>query len=31
LRKAGYELAIAVAGGMTAWREAGLPVDKKST
>jgi rhodanese-related sulfurtransferase len=31
LRKAGYEHAIAVAGGMTAWREAGLPVDKKST
>ena len=30
LRKAGHEQAIAVAGGMTAWREAGLPVGKKS-
>jgi rhodanese-related sulfurtransferase len=30
LRKAGHEQAIAVAGGMAAWREAGLPVGKKS-
>ncbi len=30
LQKAGYDKAIAVAGGMTAWREAGLPVDKKA-
>ena len=30
LQKAGYDKAIAVAGGMTAWREAGLPVDKNS-
>jgi len=29
LRKAGYEKAIAVSGGLAAWREAGLPVDKK--
>ena len=29
LRKAGYEQAIAVGGGMGAWREAGLPVEKK--
>ncbi len=31
LRKAGYEKAHVVAGGMSAWREAGLPVDKKAT
>lgn len=30
LRKAGYEKATAVSGGMKAWREAGLPVDKKA-
>jgi len=30
LRKAGYAQATAVTGGMAAWREAGLPVDKKS-
>lgn len=29
LRKAGYENATAVTGGMGAWREAGLPVAKK--
>jgi rhodanese-related sulfurtransferase len=29
LRKAGYDRAIVVNGGMTAWREAGLPIDKK--
>ncbi len=29
LRKAGHEKATAVAGGLAAWREAGLPVDKK--
>ena len=29
LRKAGYEKATVVNGGMKAWREAGLPVDKK--
>ena len=29
LRKAGYEKASAVTGGLAAWREAGLPVDKK--
>ena len=29
LRKAGYEKALAVTGGLNAWREAGLPVDKK--
>jgi rhodanese-related sulfurtransferase len=28
LRKAGYEQAVAVAGGTAAWREAGLPIDK---
>ncbi|MFG6446929.1 rhodanese-like domain-containing protein [Roseateles sp. BYS180W] len=28
LRKAGYEKAVAVQGGLTAWREASLPVDK---
>ncbi len=28
LRKAGYEKAIAVNGGLGAWREAGLPVNK---
>ena len=31
LRKAGYEKATAVSGGMAAWREAGLPVEKKPT
>ncbi len=30
LRKAGYAQATAITGGMAAWREAGLPVDKKS-
>ena len=30
LRKAGYDKATAVAGGLTAWREAGLPVDKSA-
>jgi rhodanese-related sulfurtransferase len=30
LRKAGYEKATVVSGGMKAWREAGLPVDKKA-
>ncbi len=30
LRKAGYEKASAVTGGLAAWREAGLPVDKKA-
>ncbi len=30
LRKAGYDKAIAVAGGLPAWREAGLPVDKSA-
>ena len=30
LQKAGYDKAIAVAGGLPAWREAGLPVDKKA-
>jgi len=30
LRKAGYEKATAVTGGLAAWREAGLPVDKKA-
>ena len=30
LRKAGYENAVAVAGGTAAWREASLPVEKKS-
>ncbi len=29
LRKAGYDRATAVTGGLNAWREAGLPVDKK--
>ena len=29
LRKAGHERAMAVTGGLAAWREAGLPVDKK--
>lgn len=28
LRKAGYDKAVAVAGGTAAWREAGLPIDK---
>lgn len=30
LRKAGYDKAIAVAGGLSAWREAGLPVVKNA-
>jgi len=30
LRKAGYENAVAVAGGTPAWREAGLPVEKSA-
>jgi rhodanese-related sulfurtransferase len=30
LRKAGYENAVAVAGGTAAWREAGLPIDKSA-
>jgi rhodanese-related sulfurtransferase len=30
LRKAGYEKAVAVAGGNGAWREASLPVEKKA-
>lgn len=30
LRKAGYERATAITGGMAAWREAGLPIDKKT-
>ncbi len=30
LRKAGYDNAQAVAGGMNAWREAGLPVQKSA-
>lgn len=30
LRKAGYERALAVTGGLAAWREAGLPIDKKA-
>lgn len=30
LRKAGFEKAIAVNGGLGAWREAGLPVEKAS-
>ena len=29
LRKAGYEKATVVTGGLPAWREAGLPVEKK--
>ena len=28
LRKAGHDKAVAVSGGLPAWREAGLPVDK---
>jgi rhodanese-related sulfurtransferase len=28
LRKAGYEKAVPLAGGTTAWREAGLPIEK---
>ncbi len=28
LRKAGYDKAVAVAGGTAAWREAGLPIDR---
>jgi len=31
LRKAGYEKATVVSGGLAAWREAGLPVEKKAT
>jgi len=30
LRKAGYDKAIAVSGGLGAWREAGLPVERAS-
>lgn len=30
LRKAGYEKAVAVSGGLSAWREAGLPVEKSA-
>ena len=30
LQKAGYEKAVAVTGGLAAWREAGLPVDKSA-
>ena len=30
LRKAGYEKAVAVAGGTKAWREANLPIDKSA-
>lgn len=30
LRKAGHDKAVALAGGMRAWREAGLPVDKSA-
>jgi rhodanese-related sulfurtransferase len=30
LRKAGYEKAVAVAGGNAAWREAQLPIEKSS-
>ena len=30
LRKAGYERALAVAGGNAAWRDAGLPIEKKA-
>ena len=30
LRKAGYEQAAAVTGGLAAWREAGLPVEKSA-
>ncbi len=30
LRKAGYEKAVAVAGGTNAWREASLPVEKSA-
>lgn len=29
LRKAGYERAVAIQGGLAAWREASLPVEKK--
>ena len=29
LRKAGHEKAVSVNGGMNAWREAGLPIDRK--
>ena len=31
LRKAGYDAATAVAGGTTAWRAAGLPVERSQT
>jgi rhodanese-related sulfurtransferase len=31
LRKAGYEKAVAVAGGTAAWREAQLPIEKSAT
>ncbi|MBC7939351.1 MAG: rhodanese-like domain-containing protein [Chitinophagaceae bacterium] len=30
LRKAGYEKAVAIAGGTAAWREASLPVEKSA-
>ena len=30
LRKQGYERAVALAGGMTAWRDASLPVEKSA-
>ncbi len=30
LRKAGHDKAVTVSGGMKAWREAGLPVDRKA-
>lgn len=30
LRKAGHDKAVSVAGGMRAWREAGLPVEKSA-
>jgi rhodanese-related sulfurtransferase len=30
LQKAGYAKVVAVSGGLTAWREAGLPVDKSA-
>ncbi len=30
LRKAGYERAIALSGGLPAWREAGLPVERSA-
>jgi rhodanese-related sulfurtransferase len=30
LRKAGHEQAVAVNGGLGAWREAGLPIEKSA-